>query len=67
VTKRFNLLSSQEFSGNSEYLKQGSFARDFAAQAKDAGFNDFQDKRQQEIAYRGYPESRFPWNYPGQL
>lgn len=64
---RHGALSRQEFNSTNDYLRPGSFAQDFGAQAKDAGFNDFEDHRKQEISYGGYPESRFPWNYPGQL
>jgi hypothetical protein len=60
-------LSRQEFYSNPGYLKPGSFAQDFSAQAQDQGVDDYSDNRVQDIAYQGYPESRFPWNYPGQL
>lgn len=65
--ERHGSLSRQEFTNKDNYLSPGSFAQDFSAQAEDAGFNDFSDNRRQEIAYQGYPSSRFPWNYPGQL
>jgi len=60
-------LSRQEFSSNNDYLKPGSFAQDFSAQAEDMGEGDTSDNRIQEPAFQGYPESDFPWNYPGQL
>jgi len=60
-------LSRQEFYSNPEYLKPGSFAQDFAAQAADQGATDLSDKRIQDPAFQGYPEVGFPWNYPGRI
>jgi hypothetical protein len=64
---RHGALSRQEFTNKDTYLSPGSFAQDFSAQATDMGENDFGDYRQQDIAYQGYPEVGFPWNYPGRI
>jgi hypothetical protein len=65
--ERHGALSRQEFSSNDDYLKPGSFAQDFSAQAEDAGEGDTEDRRIQNPAFQGYPEVGFPWNYPGRI